>query len=219
LLMAIASGKVNRIDRLLSIGLQQKKGIRGLLSLFFAAADGVYAPKSFTEEEAMRAMLVWRLGGNRIAEINHRSQSEPSFTYLRSHSNVPLLVPSPAQPTIQQVQKNVEASLDGISKELHSCMSGRVLHTVVMFDELATEKRLRWDPKTNYFLGVCREHAHKTLMEFVNEGDMEELFRCIDDGKVHYTKEVTTRIWFHLGFASEPLFLGNRWCTRHTVQR
>jgi len=29
-------------------------------------------------------------------------------------------------------------------------------------------------------------------MEFVNEGDMEELFRCIDDGKVHYAKEVRT---------------------------
>jgi len=141
LLMAIASGKINQIDRLLSIGLRQKKGIQGLLSLFFAAADGVYTLKSFTEE-AMRAMLVWRLRGNRIAEINHHSQDEPSVTYLWSHSNVPLLVASPVQPTIQQVQKNVEASLDGISKELHSCMNGKVLHTVVMFDELATKKRL-----------------------------------------------------------------------------
>ncbi|KDR67270.1 hypothetical protein GALMADRAFT_47197, partial [Galerina marginata CBS 339.88] len=191
LIMAIASGKVNQIDRLLSIGLQQKRGIRGLLSLYFAAADGVYSPKSFTEEEAMKSMLAWRLGGNRIAEINHRSKDEPSLTYLRSHSDVPLLVPSPAQPTIQQVQKNVEASLGGILKEIHSCTSGKVLHTVVMFDELATEKRIRWDPKTNYFLGVCREHGHKTSMEFVNEGDMEELFRLIDNGKVHHAKEAT----------------------------
>ena len=67
-------------------------------------------------------------------------------------------------------------------------MGGKVLHTVMMFDELATKKRLRWDPKTNYFLGVCREHANKTSMEFVNEGDMEELFRWIDEGKVHYAK-------------------------------
>ena len=27
---------------------------------------------------------------------------------------------------------------------------------VLMFDELATEKRIRWDPKTNCFLGLCR---------------------------------------------------------------
>jgi hypothetical protein len=82
--------------------------------------------------------------------------------------------------------------VDGILKELHSCTSGKVLHTVVMFNELATEKRIRWDPKTNDFLVVCREHAHKTLMEFVNEEDMEELFRCIDNGEVHHAKEVRT---------------------------
>jgi len=29
-------------------------------------------------------------------------------------------------------------------------------------------------------------------MEFVNEGDMEELFRLIDDGKVHHAGEVRT---------------------------
>ncbi|KAF8148808.1 hypothetical protein B0H34DRAFT_679492 [Crassisporium funariophilum] len=191
LIMAIASGKVNRIDRLLSIGLWQKRGIRRLLSLYFAAADGVYSPKSFTEEETIKSLLAWRLGGNCIAEINHHSRDDASLTYLRSHSDVPLLVPSPAQPTTLQVQKNVEASLDGILEEIHSCTKGKVLHTVVMFNELATEKRIRWDPKTNYFLGVCREHAHKISMEFVNEGDMEGLFRLIDDGKVHHAKEAT----------------------------
>ena len=29
-------------------------------------------------------------------------------------------------------------------------------------------------------------------MEFINEGDMEELFRCLDDGVVHYAAEVRT---------------------------
>jgi len=75
---------------------------------------------------------------------------------------------------------------------LHSQIGegAKVLHTVVMFDELAAEKRIRWDPKTNYFLGVCRQHAHKTSMEFINEGDLEELFRCLDDGDIHYAAEV-----------------------------
>jgi hypothetical protein len=59
-----------------------------------------------------------------------------------------------------------------------------------MFDELATEKRIRWDPKTNHFLGICREHAHKTSTEFVNENDMEELFQNLDDREVHHAQEV-----------------------------
>ena len=60
-----------------------------------------------------------------------------------------------------------------------------------MFDELATEKRICWDPKTNYFLGLCREHSHKTSTEFINEGDMEELFQKLDDGTIHHTGEVS----------------------------
>jgi hypothetical protein len=71
-----------------------------------------------------------------------------------------------------------------------------------MFDELATEKRIRWDPKTNYFLGVCRQHAYRTSMEFINEGDLEEMFRHIEsvdeNEKVHYASEV--RHWLHLDF-------------------
>jgi hypothetical protein len=59
-----------------------------------------------------------------------------------------------------------------------------------MFDELATEKRIRWDPKTNHFLGLCREHAHNTETEFINENDLEELFQGLDVGRVHYAGEV-----------------------------
>lgn len=73
LLVAIASRKANQVDRLLSIGLQQKKGAHGLLATYMVAATGYYKPKSYTEEEDMKATLMWRLGGNHLAEINHRA--------------------------------------------------------------------------------------------------------------------------------------------------
>jgi hypothetical protein len=86
------------------------------------------------------------------------------------------------------------ASLKIVLKVMHDHIGGTVLHTVVMFDDLATEKRIRWDPTTNYFLGVCRQHGHRTSLEFVNEGDMEELFRHLDseceNEKVHHAGEV-----------------------------
>jgi hypothetical protein len=190
LLMAIASGKVSRVDRVLSIGLRQKKGARGLLASYVAAAEGHYHPRSFTEEEDMKALLLWKLGGNRIAQINHRASGAPSVSYLRTRSTVPPIVPSHKYPTVQEVQTNVNATLHSVLDVVHSHIKSEVLHAVLMFDELATEKRIRWDPKTNFFLGVCRQHANKTSMEFTNEGDMEELFRCLDDGDVHYAAEV-----------------------------
>ncbi|KAF9545181.1 hypothetical protein CPC08DRAFT_769914 [Agrocybe pediades] len=64
--------------------------------------------------------------------------------------------------------------------------TSKSLHTVLVYDEIKAEKRIRGDSKTNYLLGVCREHVSKTSMELINEGDMEELFRNIDEDKVHY---------------------------------
>ena len=60
--MAIASGKASRVDRLISLGLGQKKGARGLLVSYLAVAGGYYNPKSVMEEEDMKALLLWKLG-------------------------------------------------------------------------------------------------------------------------------------------------------------
>lgn len=89
---------------------------------------------------------------------------------------VPAVVPSHKFPIIQEVETNVDLTLHSVLDVVRSQVKLKVLHTVVMFDEIATEKHIQWDPKTNFFLGVCRQHVRKTLMEFVNEGDMEELF-------------------------------------------
>ena len=200
LLMAIASGKTQRVDRVISIGLRQKKGVRGLLASVTAAAHGHYRPKSYTEVEDMNALLIWRLSGNRVASINQRSHGAPSVSYLRTRSIVPPLIPSHSRPTEDDVRTNVKATLQSVMGEIHGLVKGTALHTVLMFDEVATEKRIRWDPTTNFFLGVCRQHAHRTSMEFINEGDLEELFQrlnsVVDDEKVHHAGEV--RIWFHL---------------------
>ena len=69
LLIAMASGKVAHLDIVIWVGLQQKKGIKGVLASLEAAAQGLYQPKSFMEEEYMRTLLFWRLGGNRAANI------------------------------------------------------------------------------------------------------------------------------------------------------
>jgi hypothetical protein len=130
-----------------------------------------------------------------VAEINHRANNAPSVSYLRTHSTVPPIILSHEQPTVQQVTSNVKATFEGVLDVIHGENCSKIIHTVFMFDEIATEKRIRWDPKTNYFLGLCREHAHHTATEFINEGDMEKLFQMLDDRKVHHAGEVRT-FWF-----------------------
>jgi len=69
--MAIASGRASQDDHLIIISLHQKKGACGLLALYMVAAEGYYNLINYTEEEDMKALLLWKLGGNRVAEINH----------------------------------------------------------------------------------------------------------------------------------------------------
>lgn len=186
LINAIASGNVARVSRVIYIALEQNKGVIGILSTLRDAAEGYYRPKSYSEEEDMSGILTWRLAGSRVAHINHQSGHGPSLTYLRSRTIVPPIIPSPGMPTAAEVQKNTAATFASVLDVIKM----RVRHVVLMFDEIATEKRLRWDPKTNHFLGFCREHAHKTSLEFINEGDLEEAFRSLDKGEVHYAPEV-----------------------------
>ncbi|PPQ92922.1 LOW QUALITY PROTEIN: hypothetical protein CVT25_006605 [Psilocybe cyanescens] len=192
LLMAISSGDVKRVDHYWSLS---KKGARGLLASVMAAAQGRYHPRSYTEEEDMYFLLIWRLSGNCVAGINHRSGLGPSVSYLRTRSIVPSLIPSHGKPTTDQVATNMQASIGSILDVMHNQSREKVLHTMVMFDELAVEKRIRWDPKSNKFVGVCREHGHRTSLDFINEGNLEELFRRLDSEeeseKVHHAGEAT----------------------------
>ncbi|KAF8990681.1 hypothetical protein BDQ17DRAFT_1393099 [Cyathus striatus] len=187
-----ASGQVHWVDHLIAMCLRQNKGSRGMFTVYIEAAKGVYHPKSFIEEEDMKVILLWQLAGNRVAEINHQASGLPSVSYLHSRSTVPPLIPSSHQPTTNEVQINLDESVHSILKVLKEVVqSAGVIHTVLMFDEIATEKQICWDPKTNNFLELCREYLHRTSIEFVNEDDVKELYRSLDNNEVHYASEAT----------------------------
>ncbi|KAJ7706534.1 hypothetical protein B0H16DRAFT_1439225 [Mycena metata] len=185
---AIGSGKVENVDRLVRVQLGRKQGIRGLLTTYDEAAKGVYNTRSYVEEDHLRGVLLWKLAGNRVADFAHRALGLPSRTTLRQRATVPPIVPSPGRPQAAEVAKNVGACFEGITEVL---AVKKPKHAVLMFDEIATERRVRWDPRTNNFLGVCREHANKASLQFNSERDLEELFRAKEEGKVHFAGEAT----------------------------
>jgi hypothetical protein len=70
--MAVGSGKVERVDRLVRVNLAQKGGISNLLRLYDRAAKGVYHPRSYTEEDDLRGIikpLIVSSGPPKISEI------------------------------------------------------------------------------------------------------------------------------------------------------
>jgi hypothetical protein len=59
-----------------------------------------------------------------------------------------------------------------------------------MLDELATEKRVRWDDSNDKFQGTCREHNHKLPLTFTSERELDLLCDALQDGEVHMASEV-----------------------------
>ncbi|KAG6874971.1 hypothetical protein C0992_005739 [Termitomyces sp. T32_za158] len=41
------------------------------------------------------------------------------------------------------------------------------------------------------FLGICQEHSSAVSLDFTTEEDMEEVFRCLEDGEVHCAAELS----------------------------
>ncbi|KAJ7191493.1 hypothetical protein GGX14DRAFT_381107, partial [Mycena pura] len=203
--VAIGSGKVQRVDRVVHACIQQKRGIRGMLTTYVRAAKGLYNPAA-SEEMDMVGVALLKLGGTRVAEIAHRALGLPGLTTLRNRMITPALTPSPGVPQVFEIQKNIEACFAGRAE---SVVAKRVVHQTLMFDEIATEKRVRYQLPTNKFQGICREHGSRIGLEFNGERDLDALCDALEkkpnaagklDSLVHIAAEATV---VALGIMSE----------------
>ncbi len=154
LIWQIGHGNYTNIERLICVALKQGRGIQGILEIYESAAQGVYQPKSFTEEEEMLGILFWQLGGIQLAEITHHALNPPGMTTLHGCLTVPQILPSYSQPSMPEIEKNITSCFKGILLILKS-LPQSVVHVVLMFDEIAIEKHIQWDNKTDFFLGTC----------------------------------------------------------------
>lgn len=190
-ILAIASGRVDRVAPLVQAGLKHRAGIKALVQQYERAADKLYQPKGYTNEDIMRSIVLLRLGGARVAEFAHRSLSLPSLTTIRRNTVLKSLVVSPSTPTTAEVEANIISCYAlGASAAPNPEPSG-VIHQIVMLDELAVEKRVRWDDSHNKFQGTCREHNHQIPLDFTSEKELDILCDAIGENKVHLATEVS----------------------------
>jgi hypothetical protein len=163
------------------------------MELVKRAAEGTYHPKGFDKEDDMQALLFLRLGGRRVADIAHHTFGTPAVSTIRRRTMIPPILPSPSFPTRREIESNIVANFEGLRDVLGS-LGDTKLHAIAMFDELAVEKRPRWDDKTNRILGVCREHGSGTSLEFASEEDLELLWDELASGKIHLAHEVSVEL-------------------------
>ncbi len=192
MLLALSMQCIPQIDHVLRVGFKNGAGIHTMLNLIKKAGEGTYHPKGFDKEEDLQVLLFLHLGGARIADITHRVFGTPSVSTIRSQTTVPQILSSPSFPTHDKVSKNIASMFEGILDMMRA--SQNLLHGILMFDELAIEKRPRWDDKSNKFLGVCREHGHATNLDFMSEDDLVILQKELESGKIHLSHKVCGRV-------------------------
>ncbi|KAG6882604.1 hypothetical protein C0993_009871, partial [Termitomyces sp. T159_Od127] len=186
--MAIGSGKVERVERLVKINLKRKGGIQALLTMHDHAARQVYHPKSYTKEDRLRDLLLWQLGGVRVVGIANRALNLPSHSSLCRHSIISPIVVSPSSPTPKELEANIISCFETLQELLET---HNVVHQVLMFDELKIEERPRYDIGTNKIMGQCREHGKKTSLEYNSEKEVDLLLEALKKGEVHLATEAT----------------------------
>ncbi|EIW76992.1 hypothetical protein CONPUDRAFT_62603, partial [Coniophora puteana RWD-64-598 SS2] len=199
LMIAISSQRLPDISRILATALRHGSSVYRIIELVHQAAAGVYHPRGYSDEDLMRGHLFLSLAGKRVADIAHRTMDTPSTSTLRRNRVIPTLHASPGVPTSQELAFNLDASLSVIQKELQAITAGGTLHAVLMFDELAVEKRLRWDDRTNCILGIARESVSKAGLEFTSMADIELLLDEIEKGEVELASEATVGALGFLG--------------------
>ncbi|KAJ7709260.1 hypothetical protein B0H16DRAFT_1822031 [Mycena metata] len=140
LVVAIGSGDVKRVDRVIAVCVKQKRGIRGVLDAYLRAAKGLWKPAN-TEEEDMFGLAMLKLAGVRVTEIAHRALGLPGITTLRNRMITPPLTASPGAPQVKEIQKNIEACFGGIvdalaAKKVHAHHVGLEFNGEWDLDEL-----------------------------------------------------------------------------------
>ncbi|EIW78681.1 hypothetical protein CONPUDRAFT_60510, partial [Coniophora puteana RWD-64-598 SS2] len=199
LVMAAAHSGVDRVDALMRVGLKNGMSARAMLGLVGKAATNLYKPKGFTAEELARSVLLLKVAGPRAVEILQRSTGAPSLSTTRRVAlSCPFQV-SAGVPTKEEICENVSNTLGhgkrwALTEELKGSAPdpfADVSGYVLMFDEIKTEGRLRWDDRTNKIVGVAREDAAKVSLEFSAMEELDRICDAVIKGDVRLATEAT----------------------------
>ena len=186
LVIAISVGDIKRIHSLFRAELRNGAGIFGLLDKTNQASQLVYSPKGYEEADYQRAFLMWKLGGRSAANIAYRTLGVPSIDTARRHISTTPLVTSAGIPTTDEINANLAICFE--HQEVHR---GRIIGMTMPIDEIKLQERLRWDPRTNMILGVCREHGGECVLEFCTMDQANHLVANLVSERVHMASEAS----------------------------
>ncbi|KAH9851877.1 hypothetical protein C2E23DRAFT_886092 [Lenzites betulinus] len=163
-----------RVHKVVSVARRNHMGIHAILDKLDRANRHLYSSTSYDENDFQRSYLLWKLGGQRAADIGARSLGLPSLSATRQWDSIHPLIASPHAPTDAEMAQNLRGCLPLLACS-ESDQPRPPTAYVLLIDEIKLEERFRWDPATNTILGVCREHSELCSLEFRSREEIQVL--------------------------------------------
>ncbi|TFK79418.1 hypothetical protein K466DRAFT_505593 [Polyporus arcularius HHB13444] len=183
---AVASSDLHtRVHKVVSIARSNSMSVHAIVARLDQANARVYSSRTYDEIDYQQAYLLWKLGGQRAADLGSRALGLPSLSATRRKFTSSPIIASATFPTVEEMLENLEIILPP------SSLTDANAAYVIEVDELKTEKRFRWDPWTNKILGVCREHGHLCSLEFHSVDEVRILGDLLCAEQVHAATEAT----------------------------
>jgi hypothetical protein len=185
-LIAIGQQDIPRLKTLVSVACREGASISLILERINDAINDIYHPRSYTDQDFQRQYLFLTLGGHAVAHLAQKTLGLPSITTTRRHmGSNSFITPSHFTPVVSEMTANLEVS----HLPTTPLLSEVVIGLQIGIDEIKTESRLRWDPRSNYILGVCRDHSQHSVLQFKTIVQAEAVINQLKQGQIHYATE------------------------------
>src|SRR5271168_526007 len=157
------------------------------------AARRAYSPRGYQIADFQRAFLIYKLGGRSAANIAHKALGTPSIDATKRHIMTAPLQSSSGFPTVAELEFNLSTCYPPHLQDICSDEPQRVQGMTMAVDKLKVQERLRWDPRSNHILGVCREHGGclgASALEFRSIVQADAVLTGLKDKFIHFATEV-----------------------------
>ncbi|KAJ7187789.1 hypothetical protein C8R46DRAFT_1241005 [Mycena filopes] len=187
--LAVSKGDVPRIGSIVANCMKHGDSIFATTEKLSRAAIGAFHDRSYSHISHQQLYLFLQLGGPAAAELAHRCLGLPSINATRRHIATKPLVASPKSPTMDEMLRNLDTAFPTPFPASSDGTSGPGFQ--IMLDELKVEGRMRWEPRSNMILGLCREHSGNFELEFRSIAEAEAIHEGLAANTVHLASEAT----------------------------
>jgi hypothetical protein len=188
--MAVSKGDVPRVGSIVTNSMKHGDSIFATTEKVYRASVGAFHDRSYSRIAHQQLYLFLQLGSRTAAELAHCTLGLPSINATKHHIATSPLVVSPKNPTMDEMLQNLDIAFPTAFLLPPDGTLGPGFQ--IMVDKIKVEGRMRWEPRSNMILGLCREHSANYELEFLGIAQAEAIHQGL---ACHLAREVR-----HSGF-------------------